>query len=192
MQPALAPQCRDAPDSYLVPDPIVQTARRLAGMLAAGQPIRRETLRDLMTSATGRSDAGGGWTLRDSYDALELAQILFATGPASPIDERDPASTLQAPRGSRRVAPDADASRRGAGPASGFFDAFPARMASGARSPTLGRRSGARALGRHRSARLLRGARRLQTHPERDRSWPKAVASPRPIRRRPSADTTAS
>lgn len=88
MKLALAPQSGDAPD------PIVQTARTLAEMLADGRPLGRETLRELMVEATGRSDADGGWTLRDAYDALELAQILFVTGPRSPIDDRAPAATL--------------------------------------------------------------------------------------------------
>ena len=89
MQPALATRSGDAPD------PILRCALVLADMLAAGEPPRRETLRDLMTAATGRSDADGGWTLRDGYDALELAQVLFVTGPRSPIDEREPAATLR-------------------------------------------------------------------------------------------------
>ena len=89
MQPALALEGDDAPD------PILQTAETLAETLAAGRPFSRETLRELMTAATGRSDADGGWTLRDGYDALELAQILFVTGPRSPIDESEPASTLR-------------------------------------------------------------------------------------------------
>jgi len=88
MKLALAPEGGDAPD------PVVQTALILAEMLAAGRPIGRETLRELLTDATGRSDADGGWTLRDAYDALELAQVLLVTGPSSPIDDRAPAATL--------------------------------------------------------------------------------------------------
>jgi hypothetical protein len=88
MKLALAPQSGDAPD------PIVQTARNLAEMLAAGRPLGRETLREQLTDATGRSDADGGWTLRDAYDAIELAQVLLVTGPSSPIDDRAPAATL--------------------------------------------------------------------------------------------------
>jgi len=95
MQLAVAPQFGDAPNSGDATDPIVQTAEILAEMLAAGRPIRRETLGELMTGATGRSDADGGWTLRDGYDALELAQVLFVTRPRSPIEDREPASTLR-------------------------------------------------------------------------------------------------
>lgn len=89
MQPALALQGDDAPD------PIVQTAERLNEMLAAGQPIVRETIRQMMTGATGRSDADGGWTLRDGYDAIELAQVFFVTGRHSPIDDRELGRTLR-------------------------------------------------------------------------------------------------
>ena len=88
MQTALALEGADAPD------PIVQTAECLAEMLGEGRPICRETLRELMTAASGGSDADGGWTLRDAYDALELAQVMFVTGPRSLIDDSDPASTL--------------------------------------------------------------------------------------------------
>ncbi|HYJ51575.1 MAG TPA: strawberry notch family protein [Allosphingosinicella sp.] len=88
MQLALAPLGGDAPD------PILQAAGILAGMMATDRPIGRDILSGLMTNATGRSDAEGGWTLRDAYDALELAQVLFVTGPCSPLDDRDPAATL--------------------------------------------------------------------------------------------------
>ena len=95
MQPALAPQRGDASNRADAPDPIVQTAQTLAEMLGHAQPIRRETLRELMTAATGRSDADGSWSLRDAYGALELAQLLFVTGPRSPIDDSEPVSTLR-------------------------------------------------------------------------------------------------
>ena len=95
MQSALALEPCDAPYSGGASDPIVQTAEALAGMLAAGQPVGRDTLRELLNAATGRSDAEGGWTLRGGYDALELAQVLFVTGARSPIDESEPASTLR-------------------------------------------------------------------------------------------------
>jgi hypothetical protein len=89
MQPARAPESGDTLD------PIARTAEMLAGRLAAGLPVRRETLGELMRAVTGRSDADGGWTLRDAYDALELAQVLLVTGPSSPVDDREPAATLR-------------------------------------------------------------------------------------------------
>lgn len=89
MQPAFAPENGDTLD------PIARTAEALAGRLAAGMPVRRETLSELMRAETGRSDAEGGWTLRDAYDALELAQVLVVTGASSPVDEREPIATLR-------------------------------------------------------------------------------------------------
>ena len=89
MQPAFAFEGAAAPD------PAVQTAECLAEMLGEGRPIGRETLRELMTAASGRSDADGGWTLRDAYDALELAQVLFVTEQRSPIDGHEPGSILR-------------------------------------------------------------------------------------------------
>lgn len=89
MQTALATRSGDAPD------PILRCAEILAEMLAAGETLRRQTLSELMTAATGRSDADGGWTLRDAYDALELAQVLFVMGARSPVVEREPSATLR-------------------------------------------------------------------------------------------------
>jgi hypothetical protein len=89
MQQALARQSGDARDA------IVHTAEILAKRLVGARPITRETLRDLMTAATGRSDADGGWTLRDAYDALELGQVLLLAGPRSPVEELDAVSTLR-------------------------------------------------------------------------------------------------
>ena len=77
------------------PVPILCVAEQLTDLLASGSAITRETLSGLMTGATGSSDADGGWTLRDAYDALELAQLLHVTGPRSPIDEREAAATLE-------------------------------------------------------------------------------------------------
>ena len=44
-----------------------------------GRPVDRERLRACFTDRLGRSDATGAWTMRQAYDALELAQVLFLT-----------------------------------------------------------------------------------------------------------------
>jgi predicted RNA methylase len=75
-------------------DPVLEAARELKEMLVSGRPIRRETLRELFEVSTGRSDAEGYWTMRNAYDALELAQVLFLTGADCPIDDRKPAAAL--------------------------------------------------------------------------------------------------
>ena len=89
MQPALSLEGGDAPD------PLVQTAEILAEMLGDGQPIPREMLRELMTAAAGSSDADGGWSLREAYDALELAQVFVMAGSRIPIDDPNPGQTLR-------------------------------------------------------------------------------------------------
>jgi hypothetical protein len=99
MQPAFAIE------TAIDRDPVIQTADALASMLNGDRAIDRETLRELMTASAGRSDADGGWTLRDAYDALELAQILFILGPRSPVDESDPHSTLRRLRNLARSLP---------------------------------------------------------------------------------------
>ena len=45
--------------SATTPDPALVTAHLLVPMLASGDPILRETLRDLMSQVTGQSDAEG-------------------------------------------------------------------------------------------------------------------------------------
>ena len=80
--------------SATAPDPVIATAHLLVPMLASGDPILRETLRDLMSQVTGKSDADGYWTMRDAYDALELAQVLFLTSADCSINDSDPRVTL--------------------------------------------------------------------------------------------------
>ena len=40
----------------------------------AGHAINRRSLTDAMTTAFGATDASGVWSMRDAYDALEVAQ----------------------------------------------------------------------------------------------------------------------
>ncbi len=77
------------------PDPILKTASILAERLSEGKPIGRELIGGLMRAASGRSDSDGAWTMRDAYDALELAQVLFVTRGAAPVDHPDPLSALR-------------------------------------------------------------------------------------------------
>jgi predicted RNA methylase len=51
-------------------------ARSLADRLARGHGISRQNLRNMMQQRFGGSDAWGDWSMRDAYDALELAQVL--------------------------------------------------------------------------------------------------------------------
>ncbi|ODP38822.1 strawberry notch family protein [Sphingomonas turrisvirgatae] len=50
-------------------------ARLLAERLVEHRSLSRRSLTRLMTERFGVSDASGAWSLRDAYDALELAQV---------------------------------------------------------------------------------------------------------------------
>ena len=45
-------------------DPVLAVAHRLCDFLQASETIDARLLRDLLASATGRSDADGGWSMR--------------------------------------------------------------------------------------------------------------------------------
>ncbi|WP_375195581.1 strawberry notch-like NTP hydrolase domain-containing protein [Sphingobium sp.] len=69
----------EAPDAD-VPQKVRQlfdVAQTVSALLAASRPPSRQTLKRLMTQSFGTSDAAGGWSMRDAYDALEAAQVLF-------------------------------------------------------------------------------------------------------------------
>ena len=54
---------------------IAAVALSLADLIRAGQPVSRQRLSGLMTAHFGTDDSSGVWSLRDAYDALELAQV---------------------------------------------------------------------------------------------------------------------
>jgi len=58
-------------------DLLFAVANALAPRLAEGRHLRRADLVRAMEEAFGASDATGLWTMRDAYDALEAAQVLF-------------------------------------------------------------------------------------------------------------------
>jgi hypothetical protein len=66
-----------------LPDPAAHKARTLAsighilaGQLLSRQGVSRRCLARLMTEFFGGSDASGHWSMRDAYDALEIAQVI--------------------------------------------------------------------------------------------------------------------
>lgn len=76
---------------------IIQISEQLMSMLAAGQPVSRQQLSDLMTRQRGASDADGAWSMRDAYEALELACVLLLRDPAARlIDDVCDQATLAA------------------------------------------------------------------------------------------------
>jgi predicted RNA methylase len=75
---------------------LAAVARSLADRLARGLGISRQHLRTLMQHRFGGSDAWGDWSMRDAYDALELAQVLALLDPDQlPALPSDPYATLQ-------------------------------------------------------------------------------------------------
>lgn len=70
----------------LAPDPVPSVACQLTEYLKSGVAIDTRLIRTLFENVTGCSDAAAGWSMRDAYDALELAQVLFLLDPAGPID----------------------------------------------------------------------------------------------------------
>jgi hypothetical protein len=72
----------------------VDAARVLLEDLRNEVEIGRVRLRSLFEQATGRSDAGGAWSMRQAYDALELAQVLFILDTECPLVAPDPRETL--------------------------------------------------------------------------------------------------
>ena len=48
----------------------------LTDLIGSGQPITRQRLSRLMAMHFGASDASGAWSLREAYDALEIAEVV--------------------------------------------------------------------------------------------------------------------
>lgn len=79
--------------------PHVRVARSLLSLFRAGESVDRHLLRRLFETETGRSDASGGWTMRQAFDALELGQLLFLLDPDCPLLVGDAVGTLARLRG---------------------------------------------------------------------------------------------
>jgi len=58
------------------PANILAAARALSTSLARSRPLDRRLVAGVMTTAFGASDAEGGWTWRDAYDAIEAATVI--------------------------------------------------------------------------------------------------------------------
>lgn len=70
-------------------------ALQIAQRLAQGGLISRQALTRMMRDAFGVTDASGVWSMRDAYDALEAAQVLFLRdGTTSPLGLPDPKAIL--------------------------------------------------------------------------------------------------
>ncbi len=90
------------------PDPVATRSRAqrlfdvatiLADSLTQSQIPDRHALRTLMTASFGASDAQGAWSMRQAYDALEIALILFLRrGNSGIVSSGDPAACYAALR----------------------------------------------------------------------------------------------
>jgi hypothetical protein len=85
--PAFDPTHADHDDHDAVrADRILDVARAAANRLIKGEGISRRRVAKMMTEAFGASDAEGGWSMREAYDALEVAQVLLLGDPASALN----------------------------------------------------------------------------------------------------------
>jgi protein strawberry notch len=67
------------------PPPQIRAAHAILARFRSGEPVDRERLRRLFEAETGRSDAAGAWSMRQAYEALELAQVLYLLDPDCPL-----------------------------------------------------------------------------------------------------------
>lgn len=69
-------------------------AHSIVADFRSGRPVERARLRSLFETRTGRTDASGAWSMRQAYDALELAQTLFLLDPDCPLVVPEPRETV--------------------------------------------------------------------------------------------------
>ena len=60
-------------------DPAILAARKVREVLDQAEGLDRPHLLGIMTQCYGSTAADGRWSLRDAYDVLELAQVLYLT-----------------------------------------------------------------------------------------------------------------
>lgn len=99
-RPLPSPTCVSA-EALPTPDTakaarILAAADMILPSLARGQAISTASLRTIMTTAFGASDADGDWRWRDADEACEAAQVLFVRryGSAMRRQANDPAALL--------------------------------------------------------------------------------------------------
>ena len=67
-------------------EPSVTAAKAVAAAIARNGSVERDTLLWVMEQAYGCSSADGRWSLRDAYDMLELAEVLYLANAELPTD----------------------------------------------------------------------------------------------------------
>jgi hypothetical protein len=88
-------------DAHDKPHRLFEVARGIADSLARGEIPTRHNLKRRMTETFEVSDATGLWSMRDAYDALETAQVLYISRPDTA--SRTPASPAEAFAAIRRL-----------------------------------------------------------------------------------------
>jgi len=77
------------------PIPRIEVAHAIVELFRREERVERDTLRALFEQATGRSDASAAWSMREAYDALELAQVLFVLDPSCALLLGSPGEVLE-------------------------------------------------------------------------------------------------
>ncbi|MEG3162719.1 strawberry notch family protein [Sphingomonas sp. LB2R24] len=67
-------------------EPSITAAKAVADTIARNGSLQRDTLLWVMEEAYGGSSADGRWSLRDAYDMLELAQVMYLAKADLPTD----------------------------------------------------------------------------------------------------------
>jgi predicted RNA methylase len=73
----------------------VSVAHQIRERFRSGEAVDRQCLRALFEATTGTSDAAGIWSMRQAYDALELAQVLYLLDSDCPLLAPTSAETLE-------------------------------------------------------------------------------------------------
>ena len=77
-------------------EPSITAAKAVCALLREGKGLDRPALLRTMETAYYMSAADGGWSLRDAYDVLELAQVLYLIAVDLPADPTDCLAALTA------------------------------------------------------------------------------------------------
>src|SRR5689334_21688214 len=72
----------------------VTAAEALLGDLRSGAPIEARRLRAVCNELAGGTAASGAWSMREAYDALELAQVLYLIEANCPLLEGAPKAII--------------------------------------------------------------------------------------------------
>jgi len=104
--PLIAAEATPRPSIPVKANALLAVAHRLVDHLRTGNPLARRDLTALMTAQFGQSDAAGIWSMRDAYDALEVAQVLLLSDPdIALVDDADTPVTLRSLQEFARLLP---------------------------------------------------------------------------------------